>query len=247
MKRIVWWLIISWSLFIQEANSIQKSYELENKEIHRTINETSWKAQKILQEEKENSESWKNRVIEYKWQEYDLNQFHDKVFLPLEELLNKKWIHFDEELILKIWMIENMWSSWSEEEIKNTLNNFEWSSYLKLQSNLSSAWAKWLFQIMDWTKKWLNQKYKVTEFLNKNKKDLMKKYSLTEKDFLVIENALYCSLLVYEIKNMYWWIKWEDIAWVYNMWPKYMRLKWWKLNNETRLYIKKFRLIDSIL
>lgn len=186
-------------------------------------------------------------TIVFDWKEYDFTEFNEKVIKPVEFLM---WTQVDKELLMKLGLIENMWSVWDENKnIHWVLNHFNDGNYKRLHKNVSNKWANGLFQVLPATAKWLDKKYWIKRLIEKNRKVLQEKFWLFQQsDFSILENALYCAFYIVEIKNSYWVHNWQDIAGAYNFWPRYVSgNSRGKHNTETTAYIKKYVSISAVL
>lgn len=206
---------------------------------------------KIQKETKNNLQDLKSNIdSKEKVKKINISTFKRKVLEPVSMILKESWYkNFDVNLLLKIWIIENKWWSWSEKELKAALEKISGENYKKLVKNSSSAWAKWIFQVMPKTASWLNRIYKIPNLISKNKDKLIKEYWLKSIDFDILLNALQWAFLLIDTQKNYWLKTEKELAWAYNMWPVWFKnsIKRWKLNRETSNYLKKMSYVSSNL
>lgn len=189
--------------------------------------------------------NWKWLILNFNWKKYDLSIFENKVLKPLTYSERFYWRDFNEFMVLKLWFIENMWRlDTSEKQFWRVLKKFEWHNYRRLQNVVSHAWAKWVFQIMDRTRDWLNRLYNVDNIFNQNYHHIKQKFWLDDFDMEILRNATYSA---FTVEDIWKYRDHETISWMYNMWPKYLKVSRERLNSETRWYIEKHRNVDDFL
>lgn len=244
VKNFMSWLILSSAITVTQPVQAKKLDV--STSISDTMDDTQNKVKEAIKSTKVMNE-WKTTIL---WEEYDFSQFRNKVLKPLSHFEEKMKIQLDEEIIFKFWIVENMWTvAWMEQELKWALKKFDWNNYKRLVNTTSNAWAKWIFQIIDSTKNWINSIYKVEERFKTEYKTVKQKYKLTDEDMQILKSALYCWLVFHDLWR-YWWkdATESDKFWMYNMWPRYIKViqSWQQLNSETSWYIKKHEYVDRI-
>lgn len=196
-----------------------------------------------------NKESWLS--ISYDWTKYDFSEFDRKV-LQATELIMRENLDpdFDRIFLFKIWIIENMWGGKKEIELPVVFEKFAWDYILHTSNKRSNKQAYWTFQVLPSTLNALEKKYGVLSFLDWMKEQLTDEFGIkTDEDMKVLLNALYAAVCLYEAEQIagnMWYkdIDEKSLAWIYNMWPRYLKTK--NLNSETRWYIQKLTVIDDL-
>lgn len=182
------------------------------------------------------------RDLEISNSKIDISTFEKKVLEPVKTILTEAWYwKFDTEILLKIWLIENMGWKWSQAEFEAALKRFSWNNYKNLMKVRSHAWARWVFQVMPATAKWLNRVYKIPNLIAKHKTELQNNYGYQKEDFDILLNALQWAFMLIETKLNYWLDSEKELAWAYNMWPVWFKksMRNGRLNSETSAYLKK--------
>lgn len=172
----------------------------------------------------------------------DISTFEKKVLEPVKMILSEAWYgNFDTELLLKIWLIENMGWKWSKTEFEAALKRFSWENYKNLMKVKSHAWARWVFQVMPNTASSLNRVYKIPNLISKHKTELQNNYGYQKIDFDILLNALQWAFMLIETEKNYWLNSDKELAWAYNMWPVWFKksMRNGRLNSETSAYLKK--------
>lgn len=228
-----------------EETRKSEAVKVTNTEVVKKLQSKQEKKSSVNQQEGKEINKKKGTIV-FLNQTYNLETFHRKVVVPVEMIV---WKDFDERFLFKLGMIEHMSANWDRNsEIQSVLKRFESTNYHSLQDRVSSAWAKWVFQIMDQTKANLETKYKIQNRIKAKADILRKQHWFTVKDFEILENALYCAYLIKDIQTQFKWITGREIAWVYNMWPRYMELKDSpKLNSETKWYVSKYDSVSQVI
>lgn len=211
---------------------------------YKKVEQDNWSFNKtVYRNSNLNSSKW--LILDFNWRTYDLSQFQNKVLKPLTYTERFYWKDFNEYMVMKLWFIENMWKmDTSEKQFWRVLRKFEWNNYRKLMSVVSHAWAKWVFQIMDNTRNWLNRIYNVDNIFNQNYQHIKQKFWLDDLDMEILRNAVHSAFTVEDIWS---YRDHETISWMYNMWPRYLKVSKNRLNSETKWYIEKHQNVDRFL
>lgn len=242
LEKIRTWL--SWAILTSTLLISEPSYWKQT--IQQPMWETRNRVERVMSNDNIMSE-WKTNIL---WEEYDFTNFRNKVLKPLSEFEKDFKIDLSEENIFKFWIIENMWTKWDlNVELKSALKKLSWDNYKSLMSQTSHVWAKWIFQIMEWTRISINQRFKVEERFKQKYQTIKKKYKLDDNDMLILKHALYCWLIYHDLTTFWKWSTEKERFWMYNMWPNYLKItrNWWKLNAETTWYIQKYEHVNNVV
>lgn len=223
--------------------SYSKNPENSKKSVKEKLKKTSKRTKEIYKIKKGTKENLKNYKKEIeKSKNIDISTFEKKVLEPVSIILREAWYkNFDTELLLKIWLIENMGWKWSKTEFEAALKKFSNENYKNLTSVRSHVWARGIFQVMPNTARWLNRIYKIPNLIAKNKAELQKNYGYKKEDFDILLNALQWAFMLIDTEKNYWLNSDKELAWAYNMWPAWFKnsMRRWRLNSETSAYLKK--------
>ena len=222
--------------------------QLTTTKIPDAIQETHFVQNKVIETLNIEEPKVENVSLNMQWMD-----FNKRVILPIQYLLSMSWsdIEFDKDLLLLLWIIENMWSA-TDVELENTVSKFAEDKYKDLHNVTSPKWARWIWQIMPWTRTALNDKYWVQNIINANRKDLIALFWLsTNEDFKILRNWLYAAFLIKDIKdflrNNGYDTDYRMIAGVYNMWPAFLKTSYHSLNWETKKYLEKAEFVEPII